>query len=126
MRTLVVGVDSVHASARVADYLQDRLDGGTVHAAAPRPPDAGREAVRDAEDALNGVRSRLGVVADVETHRVDGDFAAGLLSLADDVGADELVVGREGGADGGEANDAGWVARVVDGATRPVVVVPVE
>lgn len=119
MTTVLVGVDSVHASARIADYLGDRLDGDAVHAAAPLPPDAGREATRDAEDALNGVRSRLGVVAAVETSRVEGEFVPGLLALADEVGADELVVAS--GPDG-LAPEA--VSALVAGATRPVVVVP--
>ncbi|MFB6194727.1 MAG: universal stress protein [Haloplanus sp.] len=119
MTTVLVGIDSVHASARIADYLQDRLDGDAVHAAAPLPPDAGREATRDAGDALNGVRSRLGVVASVETHRVEGDFAAGLLELADEVNADELAVGS-----GPDGLDPDTVGDLVADATRPVVVVP--
>ncbi|MFB6302625.1 MAG: universal stress protein [Haloferacaceae archaeon] len=131
MTTFVVGAGSVHASAALCDYLDGRLDDGdTVHAAA-WVAGAGAEATRDAADALNGVRSRLGVRASVETHRLggekeDGDGATGaddvgtaLLPLAERTDADELVVGS--GADGLAPED---VADLVAGTTRPVVAVP--
>lgn len=125
MTTFVVGTGSVHASAALCDYLDGRLAGeDEVHAAA-WTGGAGRAADRDAADALNGVRSRLGVRASVETHRLgDGeatgdDAVAALLALAERTDADELVVGC---GEGGLAPDG--VADLLAGATRAVVAVP--
>lgn len=120
MTTFVVGTGSVHASAALCDYL----DGDdAVHAVAwVRGP--GADATRDAADALNGVRSRLGVHAAVETHRLGGeatpdDPVSGLLALAGRTEADELVVGSgHGGLDPAAVGD------LVAGASRPVVAVP--
>jgi nucleotide-binding universal stress UspA family protein len=126
MATVVVGTGSVHASAALCDHLQDQIEGDTVHAAA-WAVGPGDEAERDAADALNGVRSRLGVRASVETHRLgaeeEGDApVAALLTLADRTGADELVVGS--GGDGGLDPDS--VARLRADAGRPVVAVPLD
>lgn len=128
MTTFAVGTGSVDASAALCDYLDGRIaEGDTVHAAAWLPDGSGT-AVRDAADALNGVRSRLSVRASVETRRLDEDGSGGtasdgvagaLLAFAAEVGADELVVASgEGGID----PDA--VAALVAGATRTTVVVP--
>lgn len=117
MTTFVVGTGSVHASAALCDYLDGRLGGDDAVHAAAWVRGAGADANRDADDALNGVRSRLGVRAAVETHRLDGDAtpASGILALADRTDADELVVG---------GLDPAAVADLVAGAGRPVVAVP--
>ena len=132
MTTFVVATGSVDASAALCDYLDGRLaDGDAVHAVAWLPDGVGRTASRDAADALNGVRSRLGVRASVEIHRLGGGWdggegtadgvVEGLLALAAEVAADELVVGS-----GGDGLDAGSLTALLSETTRPVVVIPEE
>jgi len=144
VQTFVVGTASVHASAALCDYLDGRVGNGDVVHAAAWVVGPGHDADRDAADALNGVRSRLGVRASVETHRLGGgsdggdegdggderddgnggetvaDPAVGLRALADRTEADELVVGV---GEGGLA--PGAVADLVVDRSRPVVAVPV-
>jgi nucleotide-binding universal stress UspA family protein len=131
MTTFVVGADTVHASASLCDYLDGRVgDGDVVHAvnSLPGGDDTGAADVRDGEDALNAVTSRLSAVpgVTVEGHQfVRGNEAhEDLLACAGDVGADELVVGIR------KRNPTakvvfGSVARsVLLNTDRPVVAVP--
>lgn len=127
----LVATDSVHTTAAACDYLLgtggvDPEDRVTALAVAP----AGD---RDADDALNVVRSRLAGAAAVETVRRTGDPAAEVLAAADEREADLLVVGaRAGDPDAGPADgerrdaaDLGSTARAVAaGAEVPVAVVP--
>jgi nucleotide-binding universal stress UspA family protein len=129
MAIYVLGTDTVDTSAALCDYLDRRLDAAdTVHAVNSLPGGDATDAtaVRDGEDAVNVVRSRLGAVATVECRQ----FVRGnrphedLLEHADDVDADELVVG---------VRKRNPTAKVVFGSTtqaillrssRPVAVVP--
>lgn len=129
MTVFVVGVDSVHTGATLCDYLADRVDeGDAVHAVnSLRGGDAtSSDDVRDGEDALNAVASRLGVGATVETHQfVRGNApATDLLEVADEHGADELVVGVRKRTPAGEVVFGSTAQEVLLNATRPVVAVP--
>lgn len=129
MTVYVMGTDTVDTSAALCDYLDRRLDvDDTVHAVnSLRGGDATKTAdVRDGEDAVNVVRSRLGATATVETHQFvrGNDPAEDLLACADDVDADELVIG---------IRKRNPTAKIVFGSTaqsvllrseRPVAVVP--
>lgn len=127
--TYVLGTDSVHRSAELCDYLQERIDADdVVHAVNSRgggeKTDA--EAVRDGEDALNAVRSRLGAFCTVETHQFarGDDPATDLIQCVEDADADELVVGLE------NRDPTVAFGRTVRGVLRdanvPVAVVPLE
>jgi len=98
MTVYVVGTDTVDTSAALCDYLDHRLDAGdTVHAVNSLPGGDATNATdaRDGEDAVTVVQSRLGTVATVETHQFvrDNDPHEDLLTHADAVDADELVIG---------------------------------
>jgi nucleotide-binding universal stress UspA family protein len=110
-------------------YLDGCVDAAdTLHAVNSLRGGARTDAtdVRDGEDAINVVRSRLGGVATVETHQFvrGNDPYEDLLGHADDVDADELVLG---------VRKRNPTAKVVFGSTaqavllrspRPVAVVP--
>jgi nucleotide-binding universal stress UspA family protein len=129
MAIYVLGTDTVDTSAALCDYLDRRLDAAdTIHAVnSLRGGDAtSAEDVRDGEDAVNVVQSRLGAVATVETHQFvrGNDPVEDLLDHADDVDADELVIG---------VRKRNPTAKIVFGSTaqsvllrssRPVAVVP--
>lgn len=131
MTTYVLGTDSVHRSAELCDYLQERIDAGdVVHAVNSRVGDekTDAEATRDGEDALNVVRSRLGAFCTVETHRFvrGNDPATDLVQCVEDAGADELVVGL-GKRDSTAKRAFGSTVRgVLREANVPVAVVPSE
>ncbi|ELK55176.1 universal stress protein [Haloferax volcanii] len=98
MATYVIGTNSVHTSAEVCDYLSRRIDAGdVVHVVNSHPggDDTDSEDVRDGEDALNVVVSRLGDLVDVETHQYirGNDAADDVLQCADEHDADEIVIG---------------------------------
>lgn len=116
-----MATSSVHVTAAAADYLQDRLDPATdgVVVVAVREPDAPE---RDAGDAANVARSRLATAAPtVET--VDGDPTDALLDAVAEHDPDEVLIGPHRGVEG--AAGLGSTARaLLDGADRPVVVVP--
>ncbi|WP_254767430.1 universal stress protein [Salinilacihabitans rarus] len=119
----LVGTDSVHATAAVCDYLAERAtaaDAVTVVGLAP-PDDPGPR--RDAEDALNVARGRLGGVGDLATDVRTGDPAAAVLEAAAERDPDEVVVPGPGGPDEAGA-DGALAAAVVAEADRPVVVAP--
>lgn len=61
----------------------------------PGGDDTDSEDVRDGEDALNVVVSRLGDLVDVETHQYirGNDAADDVLQCADEHDADEIVIG---------------------------------
>ncbi len=109
MRHLVV-TDSVHATAAACDYLERRATDEVVVATAADDD-------RDAGDAANVARARL-APAPVETAPADGaDPVEAVLGAAADAGADEMLLPRG-------VVDPEDRARLVAGASRPVVVVP--
>jgi nucleotide-binding universal stress UspA family protein len=129
MAIYVLGTDTVDTSATLCDYLDRRIDPtDTVHAVnSLRGGDTTDAAdVRDGEDAVNVVQSRLGTTATVETHQFvrGNDPVEDLLDHAADVDADELVIG---------VRKRNPTAKIVFGSTaqsvllrssRPVAVVP--
>jgi len=96
MTTYVLPADAVHVSAALCDYLIDRLDNGdTVHAVSTDIKGEPPEARRDSQDAQNAVYARLGAIATVEQHTESADTQIkALQSVAERVGADEIVVGQ--------------------------------
>ncbi|WP_251343031.1 universal stress protein [Haloplanus halophilus] len=129
MRTYVLGTDTVDTSAALCDYLDGRLaPDDTVHAVnslwGGKRTDA--EAVRDGEDALNVVASRLGARAAVETHQFvrGNDPAEDLLAHAESVAADELVVGVRKRNPTGKVVFGSTAQSVLLRSSRPVAVVP--
>lgn len=121
----LVGTDSVHTTAAICDYLADRVtDTDTVTAISVTPSDD-PAARRDGEEALNVAPVRLASAGDIETARRSGPPAETLLEAADDVDADEIVIGAHGG-DPEATRDLGSTARtLLEDASRPVVVVPI-
>lgn len=98
MAKYVVGTDSVHTSAELCDYLDDHVtDADTVYAinSLRGGDDTSSEDVRDGEDALNAIESRLGTQTTVESHQlVRGNKpAADMLEFATEHDADEFVIG---------------------------------
>jgi nucleotide-binding universal stress UspA family protein len=131
MTLFVLGTNSVHHSAAIADYLDDRVGpDDEVHAINSQQggDTTSAEDVRDGEDALNAIRSRLGGLTTVETHQFvrGNDPFEDVLSYADEVDADEIVIG---------VRKRNPTAKVVFGSTaqkillrsnRPMAVVPLE
>ncbi|WP_408958022.1 universal stress protein [Natrinema sp. 74] len=119
----LIGTDSVHTTAAICDYLDDRAtadDTVTVIAVAP----SGESMVRrDCEEALNVAAVRLATVGDVETEVRAGTPADELRTAAAD--ADEIVIGAHSG-DPDATRTLGSTARtLLESSTRPVVVVPI-
>ena len=124
----LVGTASVHTTAAICDYLDDRAtadDEVTVVAVAP-PDEA--TARRDGQEALNVAPVRLATVGDVETELREDDRepATVLLEAAAEVDADEIVITpRDGAPDASSGVDVGSTARALLGESEiPVVVVP--
>ncbi|RDI72429.1 universal stress protein [Halopelagius longus] len=131
MTTYVLGTNSVDRSAKLCDYLADRVaDGDTVHAVNSHVggdrTDA--EAMRDGEDALNVVRSRLGAFCTVETHQFvrGNDPATDLLECVEDVDADELVIGIRKRNPTAKIVFGSTAQDVLLNANVPMAVVPLE
>ncbi|WP_440767327.1 universal stress protein [Natronorubrum sp. DTA7] len=122
----LVGTASVHTTAAICDYLDERAtsdDDATVVAVAPSDDATVR---RDAQEALNVAPVRLAALDDVGTElRTGDDPARTLLETATAVDADEiLIAAHDGLAD--ESTSVGSTARqLLEMASLPVVVVPV-
>lgn len=131
MTTYVLGTNSVERSAKLCDYLVARLEDGDVVHAVNSHVGGDRtdgEATRDGNDALNVVQSRLGAFCTVETHQFvrGNDPATDLIQCAENVDADELVIG---------IRKRNPTAKIVFGSTAqdvllnsnvPMAVVPLE
>lgn len=129
MTIYVVGTDTVDTSAALCDYLDGRVDADdTIHAVNSLygGDRTSATAVRDGEDAINVVQSRLGAVATVETHQFvrGNDPHEDLLAHADAVGADELVLGVRKRTPAAEIVFGSTTRPVLMRSSRPVVVVP--
>jgi nucleotide-binding universal stress UspA family protein len=128
MTTYVVATDSVHTSAALCDYLVDRVDDGdTVHAV-NSVHDEDSEAVRDGQDALNAVASRLAAVTTVETEQFSrGNVPAeDILSFSEEVDADEIVLGVRKPSPTNKAAIGSVTEQVLLHSDRPMAVVPRE
>ncbi|WP_410766880.1 universal stress protein [Haloferax sp. DFSO60] len=98
MATYVVATNSVTNSAKLCDYLTRRIkDGDVVHAVNSHfgGDETNSDDVRDGDDALNVVASRLGDLVTVETHQLirGNEPATDVLDYVKEVDADELVIG---------------------------------
>ena len=129
MTTFVLATNGVHVSATLCDYLDDRLgEEDTVHAVNSQRggDDTSAEDVRDGEEALNVVSSRLGTIATVETHQfIRGNApATDVLQFAEGVDADELVIGVRERSPTGKALFGSVAQKLLLNTNRPVVVVP--
>lgn len=115
---------SVHATAAICDYLLDRLSADDIvivlgiHRGDPD--------VRDVGDAINVAEVRLGPLVTVDPVSREGDPAAEILAVAADRDVDEILLGRWTGRRDAGSTGNGTVRTVVEGADRPVVVVPVS
>lgn len=93
--TTLLAVATVNDAAALCDHLAEETT-DPVHAVHVFAPGADPTARRDGEEALNVVRSRLGARATVRLHRPEGGVVDGVAAVADDVGATEVLVGRDG------------------------------
>ena len=131
MTTFVVATNSVHTSAALCDYLVDRTGGDdTVHVINSHPDaeSVTDEELRDGEDALNAVYSRLGATTTVETHQlVRGNVPAeDVLSFADAVDADEIVLGVRKPTPTSKVAIGSVTEQVLLHSSRPMAVIPRE
>ncbi|AFK20237.2 universal stress protein [Haloferax mediterranei ATCC 33500] len=98
MATYVMGTDSVHTSAEVCDYLSQRIEtDDVIHVVNSHQggDHTDSDDVRDGEDAMNVVGSRLGDTVTIETHQYirGNDPADDILQCAKEQNADEIVIG---------------------------------
>ncbi len=131
MTTFVVATNSVHTSAALCDYLIDRVDtDDTVHALNSHlsEADAGPEAIRDGQDALNAIYSRLGAVTTVETQQlIRGNVPAeDILSVTEELDADEIVIGVRKPTPTSKVAIGSVTEQVLLHSTRPMAVIPRE
>ncbi|MFC6615894.1 universal stress protein [Halopenitus salinus] len=129
MTTFIAATNSVHASAAICDYLQDRLaDDDVVHAvnSLPGGDAATDDDVRDGEEALNVMSVRLGGLASVETHQFvrENDAAEDVLASAADLEADEIVLAVRERSATDKLLFGNVAQRVLIDAPVPVVAVP--
>ncbi|OVE85948.1 universal stress protein [Natronolimnobius baerhuensis] len=119
----LAGTDSVHTTAAICDYLEDRAtsdDSVTVVAAVD---DATTR--QDAQEALTVAPVRLAGVGHVETAVHDGQPESVLPTVADEIDADELVVGAYSGNPTATTTVGSTTTALLERTTRPVVVVPI-
>jgi nucleotide-binding universal stress UspA family protein len=131
MTTFVVATNSVHTSAALCDYLIDRVDAeDTVHAINSHIDEksATAEALRDGEDALNAIYSRLGSETTVETHQfLRGNVPAeDVLSFTETVDADEIVLGVRKPTPTSKVAIGSVTEQVLLHSSRPMAVIPRE
>lgn len=109
--TLVVGVDGSAASAQAKIWGAERLStGGTLHLVTAR---AGPASHREQAEDVCGVRTK--------THVVDGEPVHALLTLAEEVRADAIVVGPHSAPH--RFGTLGRVTRrLLQHSTRPIIV----
>ncbi|MFB6092384.1 MAG: universal stress protein [Haloquadratum sp.] len=129
MTTYVVATNHVDTSAQLCDYLVDRVSGSdAVHAvnSLPGGDETDSQDVRDGEESLNVVSSRLGAVTSVDTHQ----FVRGnephedVLDHAADVDADEIVIGVRKRNPTAKVVFGSTAQRILLQSNRPIVVVP--
>lgn len=119
----LAGTDSVHTTAALCDYLEDRAtsdDAVTVVAVVDETT-----ARQDAREALTVAPVRLAGVGTVETAVHEGTPASVLPALAADIDADELVVGAHSAAPASTASVGSTATALLERSSRPVVVVPI-
>ena len=131
MTTFVAATNSVHTSAALCDYLFDRVDSeDTVHAINSHLDEESvtDEELRDGEDALNAIYSRLGAATTVETHQfVRGNVPAeDILSFTESVDADEIVIGVRKPTATSKVAIGSVTEQVLLHSSHPMAVIPRE
>lgn len=131
MTTFVLATNSVHTSAVLCDYLDERLrEGDVVHAvnSLRGGDETSSDDIRDGEDALNTVASRLGGRVDVETHQLvrENSPAEDVIGYAENVEADEIVLGIRKRNPTSKVVFGSVAQDILLNANRPMVVVPRE
>lgn len=131
MTVYVVATDHVDSSARLCDYLIDRVgDGDVVHAVNSLPGGEATDTrdVRDGEEALNVIFSRLGGFTTVETHQFvrDNEPHEDVLQQASEVDADELVIGIRQRSPTSKIVFGSTAQRILRRVDQPVVAVPLS
>jgi nucleotide-binding universal stress UspA family protein len=131
MTTYVLATNHVDTSAVLCDYLQSRLAADdTVHAvnSLVGGSETSSEDVLDGEEALNVVSSRLGGVTEVETHQFvrGNDPDEDVLSYAEEVDADELVIGIRKRNPTSKVVFGSTAQSILLNANVPMAVVPLE
>jgi len=130
MTTLVVGTDAVESSEPLAEYLAAVVDeGDTVHVVNSLigGDDTTSEAIRNGEEAIEVVADAL---ADhpvtVEDHQLvrGNEPVEDLLTFAEEVDADEFVVGIRKRTPVGKVVFGSTGQNLLLGADRPVRCVP--
>jgi nucleotide-binding universal stress UspA family protein len=121
----LVGTDSVHTTAAICDFLDERVtaDDDVVVVTVVSPDDD--LARRDGQEALNLVSVRLAAVGGVETQLRTGEPTATLLEAANELDVDEIVVGTRSGRPGAESAVGSTTRALLERTSHPVLVVPV-
>lgn len=120
----LIATDSVHTTAAACDYLEPRLESDDTVVVVTVPS----EDNRDGDDALNVATARLLGRAEVETERLETetDPAEAILAAAADRSPDVLVIGPHTGVPDAGPSLGNTARTVLEGADRPVVVVPLS
>lgn len=129
MTTFIAATNSVDSSAHICDYLDGRVTADdTVYAINSQVggDETSSEAIRDGEEALNVIQSRLGAATTVETHQlVRGNKAhVDVREFADEVDADEIVIAIRQRSRTEEILFGSVARKILSRSSRPVVSVP--
>lgn len=129
----VLPTNSVHTSTVLSAYLRDHLaDGDEVHAVNSQRggEQTSAEDIRAGEAALDAVDEQLGEVTGVsiETHQLvrGADPAEDVLAYAEDVDADEFVIGIRKRSPTAKVVFGSVALDLLRGSNRPLRVVPRE
>ena len=129
MTTILIGTDGEAASEVICDYLEDCLsDADTVYAVNVEPTHEDSDKSVAGRKGLVLVKSRLGDLADVNTRQLEtgSSPARELLSLAEGVDADEIVIGLRHHSMSDRIIFGSTAASILKQTTRPVIAVPLS
>jgi len=129
MTTYVLATNHVDTSAQLCDYLVDRVStSDEIHAVNSHRggDETDSQDIRDGEEALTVVSSRLGGFATVETHQFvrGNDPYEDVLEQAEDVDADEIVMGIRKRNPTAKVVFGSTAQRILLHSNRPIAVVP--
>jgi len=130
MTKLVVGTDNTESSDAIIEYLRSVVEPeDTIYIvnSLSGGDDTSSEDVRNGEKAIETIEEGLaGVAADVETHQFvrGNEPVEDLLAFADEVDADEFVVGMRKRTPVGKVVFGSTGQNLLLGADRPVRCVP--
>ena len=122
----LLATDSVHTTAAGCDYLLGRLDpSDRVTVLTVAEPADGTDG-RDTGDAANVATARLTGFCELAFEEREGEVGETILDAADSLAADVLLVGPHAGSPGAGPELGGTARAVLEGASVPVVVLPLE